>query len=130
MRLLREGREETATTSATGSGAAAAASTTRAARTAHASLLDKNSLEFLALRALLSKSSLEILTLLSKGSLEILALLLGGENARGGALHCLEQHIFIAFHRGKFLGIVEVTSHTECGSELLVGNGEIRLPAK
>ena len=110
---LREGREEAATTSA---GFGAAASTTRAARTAHASLLDENSLEFLALRALLGKSSLEFLALL-------------GENARG-ALHCLKQHIFIAFHRGKFLGIVEVTSHTECGSKLSVRNGEIRLPAK
>jgi hypothetical protein len=143
---IREGREEAATTSA---GSGAAASTTRAARATHACgmllmHLSKTLLEFLALRkvlfALLGESSLEFLALLGENSLEFLVvkmlfmflLVLTPdmlENA-GGALHCLKQHLFISFRHSKLLGIVEVTSDTECGSKLSVRNGEIRLPAK
>jgi len=109
-------------------------------------LLGEISLEFLAL---LGEISLEFLALLGEISLEFLALgkiplvLLGKmlfivllltpgilENVRGDLLEYLKQHRFICFLHFKSLGSVEVSSGAECGSKLLVRNGEIRLPAK
>ena len=115
--------------------------------------LEKTVLEFLALGksllALLGEISLEFLALLGEISLEFLALgkiplvLLGKmlfivllltpgilENVRGDLLEYLKQHRFICFLHFKSLGSVEVSSGAECGSKLLVRNGEIRLPAK
>ena len=152
---LGEGREEAATISA---GFRAATSTARAAHVAHTGdvllmHLEKTVLEFLALGksllALLGEISLEFLALLGEISLEFLALgkiplvLLGKmlfivllltpgilENVRGDLLEYLKQHRFICFLHFKSLGSVEVSSGAECGSKLLVRNGEIRLPAK
>ena len=138
---LGEGREEAATISA---GFRAATSTARATRVAHTGdvllmHLGKMLLEFLALGkpllALLGDKSLEflaltLLALLGENSLEFLLTPDILENVRGDLVEYLKQHRFICFLHFESLGSVEVSSGTECGSKLLVRNGEIRLPAK